>query len=91
MENKELQELEEFTLEDIIKEFSNHPETVEPAQEEPVEEAAPEEPAQEKVEEPAAAEEITEESIEETPAEEPTIEFVVDTAEEPAKESVRRI
>ena len=93
MEKKELQEQEEFTLEDIIKEFSDHPETVEPAQEEavqeePVEEAAPEEPAQEKVEAPAAAEEIAEESIEETPVEEPTIEFVVDAAEEPAKESV---
>ena len=28
MEDKELRELEEFTLEDIIREFSDHPETV---------------------------------------------------------------
>ena len=48
MENKELQELEEFTLEDIIKEFSDHPETAAPAREE-----TEEIPAEEAVEEAA--------------------------------------
>ena len=38
MENKELQELEEFSLEDIIREFSDHPVQQE---EEPVQEEAP--------------------------------------------------
>jgi hypothetical protein len=42
MEDKELQELEEFTLEDIIREFSDHP----------VESAAVELPEEEPAEEP---------------------------------------
>ena len=80
MENKEPQELEEFTLEDIIKEFSDHPETVDPVQEEVAEEAAEE-----------TAEETADEQVEEEPAaevavEEPTIAFVVET-EETAEET----
>ena len=81
MENKELQELEEFTLEDIIKEFSDHPETIEPAEEIP--EAAEE--AVETVSEETVTEEITEEPAQ-APVEEPTISFVVETTEEPALE-----
>ena len=81
MENKELQELEEFTLEDIIKEFSDHPETIEPTEEIP--EAAEE--AVETVSEETVMEEITEEPAQ-APVEEPTISFVVETTEEPALE-----
>ena len=74
MEDKELQELEEFTLEDIIREFSDHPVeavSVELHEEEPVE--APEEEISE--EQAEAQQEETEEEIpqqteEEVPAEE---------------------
>ena len=54
MEDKELQELEEFTLEDIIREFSDHP-IPEPAEEPAQEEAPAEETA---VEEKAVVEEV---------------------------------
>ena len=57
MEDKELQELEEFSLEDIIREFSDHPI---PKQEEVTEEA----PAEEAVaEEAVAEEEVAEEEV----------------------------
>ena len=77
MDNKELQELEEFSLEDIIREFSDHPVQQE---EEPVQEEAPvaeEAPAQEEA--PVAEES----SAAETPAEEPAAE-----EEAPSEESV---
>ena len=50
MEEKELLEQEEFTLEDIIREFSDHPvpPKEEPAEEEP---SSAESPAEEPVEE----------------------------------------
>ena len=86
MENKELQELEEFTLEDIIKEFSDHPETAEPA--EPAREETEEIPAEEAVED-SAEEETAEETAAEVMAEEPTIRFdavTEETAEETAPE-----
>ena len=95
MEDKELQELEEFTLEDIIKEFSDHPvaetkeeETeAEPVLEEIPEEATAEEPAEEvseeMVSEDVAAEEATEETIAEAGSEETPEEEAV---EEPAQE-----
>lgn len=80
-ENEEIQELEEFTLEDIIREFSDHPYT-EPAEaeqqeektdaEESVTEEAEELPAEEPTEEPA--EEALEEPKEELPAKEPVAE-----------------
>ena len=95
MENKELQELEEFTLEDIIKEFSDHPETIEAAEEIPevaeevaeevseetVAEESTEEPAQMSVEEPTISfvVEPPEESTVEMHVEEPTIQFTVET------------
>ena len=60
MENKELQELEEFTLEDIIKEFSDHPETIESAEETP---EVVEEAAEEVSEEPVAEEPVAEEPV----------------------------
>lgn len=89
MENKELQELEEFTLEDIIKEFSDHPEAVQPAEEveEPAEETA-EEVAEETVAE-ETAEEPAEEAAEET--EEAVEEVAEETAEEAAEETVEEI
>ena len=69
MEDKELLELEEFTLEDIIREFSDYPaeetdapEVTEATEQEVVEEPAeetPEEPVEETVEEPVEAEEET--------------------------------
>lgn len=83
MEDKELLEKEEFTLEDIIREFSDHPyeepaeESVEESMEEPVEE-----PAEEPVEEPA--EEVAEEPAEES-VEEPTEEVTEESAEESAE------
>ena len=43
MEDKEIQELEEFSLEDIIKEFSDHPHAV------PAEEEIPAQDAEEEV------------------------------------------
>ena len=83
MEDKERQELEEFTLEDIIREFSDHPaeETEKPEETAPetAEEAA-EEPAEEPVEEPV------EEPAEE-PVEEPVEEAVEEPAEAPAEET----
>lgn len=94
MEDKELQELE-FTLEDIIREFSDHP-AEEPAAEAPVEEPVPEEvteasaaeeseeeaSAVEAAEEPAAEEIPEEEIAEEEPAEEPVEEESAEEAEE---------
>ena len=71
MEDKELQELEEFSLEDIINEFSDHPHAT-PAEEEM--------PAQDVEEEVASQEEPVE-------AEEVPVEEVISTAEElPAAE-----
>ena len=80
MEKKELQELEEFTLEDIIREFSDHPEAVRPMDQAPEElpEEVPQEPeveetpvepveAPEAEEAPAELEEAPEEVLEETP------------------------
>ena len=72
MEDKELQELEEFTLEDIIREFSDHPvpeqkEEPEITAEEPVDKALPEVeipqevPVEEAASEEAAAEAVAEE------------------------------
>ena len=84
MENKELQELEEFSLEDIIKEFSDHP------QEENVE--LPEDVLIEELriaeipEVPEAAEE-TAEQVEKVPAAEPAEETAEET-EEPVEEVV---
>ena len=69
MEDKELQELEEFSLEDIIKEFSDHPaveleeEEEAPVSETAAEEEIPAEPApvaEETIEEPAVEEELPE-------------------------------
>ena len=74
MEDKELQELEEFTLEDIIREFSDHPVeevSVELSEEAPVtapEEEISEEQAEAEKEEPE--EEIPQQTQEELPAEE---------------------
>lgn len=95
MEDKELQELEEFTLEDIIKEFSDHPvaeikeeETeAEPVLEEIPEEAPAEEPAEEvseeMVSENATVEEATEETVAEAaPEEKPEEEAIQEPAEE---------
>ena len=96
MEDKELQELEEFTLEDIIKEFSDHPvaeikeeETeAEPVLEEIPEEAPAEEPAEEVSEEliseDAAVEETTEEIVEEAASE-------VKPEEEPIQEPTQEV
>jgi len=91
MEDKEPLELEEFTLEDIIREFSDHP-YEEPAQEteEPAEEAAEvtaQEPAEEIAEEAAeeTSEEASEEAVEET-SEETAEETVEETAEEITEE-----
>ena len=56
MEDKELQELEEFTLEDIIKEFSNQPYEA-PAEEAPLEEAAEDRAVEEAVPEEETVEE----------------------------------
>ena len=91
MEDKELQELEEFSLEDIIKEFSDHPQEDSVALAEDVlaeelgivetpEIAEPEEKSLEEMEEAPAKELEAEEAAEETemPAEEAT--------EEPAEE-----
>lgn len=93
MEDKELQELD-FTLEDIIREFSDHP-AEEPAKEEPAEEAVPEEAAEEPAEEEPTVEETAEEepvaeaaeepAVEEPEAEEKAAEEAI--AEEPAEES----
>ena len=88
MEDKELQELEEFSLEDIIREFSDHPipKQEEVTEEVPAEEAvteeviaeeevAEEEPAEEVIEEEIAEEEATEEEVaEEASAEETSVE-----------------
>ena len=82
MEDKELQELEEFSLEDIIREFSDHP-YEEPA-EEPDEEVSSEAAQEEK-----PAEEVAEE-VDEEVIEEEIIEEVIDretvAAEETAAE-----
>ena len=103
MEDKLFQEQEEFTLEDIIREFSDHPtQPEEPAQvqellgEVPVFEEAPaellqEEPAQEQEEMPA--EEPVEETVQETEevaCQEESPEVVTDeeiSEEEPAEEA----
>ena len=98
MEDKELQELEEFTLEDIIREFSDHPipEQEEAAEDKAAEEVAVEEAAEETaveevaVEQTAAEEEITEVAVEEATIEEVTEETPAEevTAEEaPAEEA----
>ena len=88
MEDKELLDLEEFTLEDIIREFSDHPyeEPAEETPEEAVEQA--EEEAAEEAETfgaPASTEEPAEEN-EAEPGEEPAQEPAEAVAEEPAEE-----
>ena len=65
MEDLELQE--EFTLEDIIREFSDHPEDFPKPLEEQAEESAEEEPAEEAAEEVTEAEAVQEETPEEEP------------------------
>lgn len=59
MEDKEIQELEEFSLEDIIKEFSDHPHAV------PAEEEIPAQDAEEEVVPQEAPVEVEEASAEE--------------------------
>ena len=95
MEDKELQELEEFTLEDIIKEFSDHPvaeikeeETeAEPVLEEIPEEATAEEPAEEVGEEMVSEDATVEETTEETVAEAaPEEKHEEETIQKPAEE-----
>ena len=92
MEDKELQELEEFSLEDIIKEFSDHPHAVPAEEEMPAqdaeEEVVPQEAPVEAEEEPVEAEEEPVEAEEEpVEAEEVPVEEVISTAEElPAAE-----
>ena len=99
MEEKELQELEEFTLEDIIKEFSDYPqeevqeeapvaeEPVEAPAEEVVEELILEEtPAEEIPVEEAATEELAPVQEEEIPEEMPAEEVVEELEEVPAQE-----
>lgn len=74
MEDKLFQEQEEFTLEDIIREFSDHP-------------AQPEEPAQVQEQQPEAEEVIAEESAEEHPVETAEAEAEEESAaQEPAEE-----
>lgn len=68
MEDKELQELEEFTLEDIIREFSDHP--AEATAEAPEEEALIGEEPEETAFEEAVEETAVEGAFEEAPAEE---------------------
>ena len=80
MENKELQELEEFTLEDIIREFSDNPK---PAQPEEAEAPAPEEaePSAEEVSaEEAPSEEAPVQESEEVPVEETVEEAPIEEA-----------
>ena len=84
MEDKEIQELEEFSLEDIIKEFSDHPNAT-PAEEEMPAQDAEEEVAFQEV--PVEAEEAPAEEVipvaEELPAaEEPEPEDVIAEASE---------
>lgn len=89
MEEKELLELEEFTLEDIIKEFSDHPQE-EVTEEAPAQETPAEEAAEEVVEALPAetAEEGSEAPVEEV-AEEPSGEIVEELCEEvPAEEEI---
>lgn len=74
MDDKELREQEEFTLEDIIREFSDHP--VAEIKEDTLEEEAA---AEETAEETAAEEEATEEpAVEEAAAEETTAGEIAD-------------
>ena len=85
MEDKELRELEEFTLEDIIREFSDHPETVLSA-EVPEAVETPTEVTEEMPEENVEAEETPEEPAQEW-VDEPTISFAVETAEDAEAET----
>lgn len=93
MEDKELQELEEFTLDDIIREFSDHPVkavSVELLEEEPAEvqeEASPEEPEEEIPQDTEDSEE--EPSTEEAPAEEVSTEEVESVEAEVTEDTVR--
>ena len=94
MEDKELQELEEFSLEDIIREFSDHPQEAQVAVEESAGEVPAEETAEavaEETEEEASAEEaeeFEEEDTQEEPAEELAAETSEDAAEEVSEETV---
>ena len=88
MEDKELLEQEEFTLEDIIREFSDHP-YEEPAVEAPIEEVPAEEtPAEEVPAEEAPTEEapVEEALVEEAPVEEAPVEEAP-VEEAPAEEA----
>lgn len=93
MEDKELQELEKFTLDDIIREFSDHPVkavSVELLEEEPAEvqeEASPEEPEEEIPQDTEDSEE--EPSTEEAPAEEVSTEEVESVEAEVTEDTVR--
>lgn len=95
MEDKERQELEtpEFTLEDIIREFSDHPETVQdsPAEETAAEEI-PEEAESAQVEMPQEAEILEdtpqEEMLNEEPVREALSQSVEETVEEDAVQEV---
>ena len=85
MEDKELQELEEFTLEDIIREFSDHPV---PLEEESSEEetVTAETPAEEPVEEAIVAEE---EDAAEEAAEKPAFEVQAEEEKADFSDTVR--
>ena len=82
MEDKELQELEEFSLEDIIREFSDHPMSVKEETAQETEPAAEEVPAEEVVSADAPAE--TEEDDVKTYVKMPALAEAAE--EEPAEE-----
>ena len=85
MEDKQLQELEEFSLEDIIKEFSDHPQ--EDLTELPAEMFAEElETAEAEMPEVSEAAEQTVEETEEVPAAEPVEEPEEEVPAEPVGE-----
>ena len=77
MEEKELQELEDFSLEDIIREFSDHPAEVKQAAEEAPEETLPEPEAvaEEEPQEEAAETETEEAATAEEEKEIPKADF----------------
>jgi len=88
MEDKELQELEEFSLEDIIREFSDHP--YEDPAEEPAEAVIADDTQEEASAEETAAEEDSPEEeapAEDVPAEETPAENVL-VEESPAEKEV---
>ena len=84
MEDKEIQELEIFSLEDIIREFSDHPvpEKEEVTEEAASEEVVGEEPAAEEISQDEITEEVAEEVVSEEISEEVSVEEV------PAEEEI---